>query len=220
LANQRKMHVKHKKKREQHVCLKIIKRLIEIGPAYPRDLQRDLKFLRGTIGYNLKMLKKFDLVNQLKDKRYAFITYFDGEEAVMQTIEEWKKIAFRYPTLGEIANEVGISLQDAETLARKVKAKTGWSMPNKAILESATEKLGEVLVCAARIREGKISSFDYEQNSEIIEEAKAYLKKHPEMLPKLGSDGQHVVSWPSSALKYLGRIYKPKDRLKAALMTS
>jgi len=34
------------------------------------------------------------------------------------------------------------------------------------------------------------------------------------MLPKLAEDGDTVVSWPSEALKYLGKSYKPKDRHK------
>jgi hypothetical protein len=61
---------------------------------------------------------------------------------------------------------------------------------------------------------------EYDQDPEIIEEAKVYLKKYSEMLPKLEGDGKHVISWPPTALKYLGRIYKPKNRLKAVLMTS
>jgi len=38
------------------------------------------------------------------------------------------------------------------------------------------------------------------------------LEGRPEMLPKLTDDGEDVVSWPSEALKYLGKGYKPKDR--------
>jgi DNA-binding transcriptional ArsR family regulator len=211
------MHVKQHRKRKRDAHLRIMRRLVK-GPVYPRDLQKELKLSRGTVNHHLGLFLEHELAKKLKDKRYAFITYLDGEEAVIRVIEKWKNVAFRYPTSEEIANEVGIPLQDAETLARKTKAKTAWSMPNQAILSSSTEKLGEILVCAARVRDGKLSSFDYEQDSEIIEEAKIYLKKHTKMLPKLDGNGQRVISWSSTALKYLGRIYKPKDRLKGVLL--
>jgi DNA-binding transcriptional ArsR family regulator len=212
-------HVNKEKKTKRDALLRILKKLVD-RPAYPRELQKDLSLTRSAVYYHVKRLVMYGLAKQLKDGRYAFINYFDVEEAIIQAIREWKRVAFRYPTPAEIANEVGMITQDVEKHYRKAKEKTGWSIPNQAILESAAEKLGEVLVCATRIRDGKISSFDYEQDPEIFEKANAYPKKHPEMLPQLDGDGQHVVSWPQSALKYLGRIYKPKDRLKAVLMSS
>jgi len=47
------------------------------------------------------------------------------------------------------------------------------------------------LVCAARIRDGKVGDdgksedFDYDDELEIVEEAKRFLKEYPELLPKL-----------------------------------
>ncbi|MDH5390732.1 MAG: ArsR family transcriptional regulator, partial [Candidatus Bathyarchaeota archaeon] len=40
------------KRRAKDAVLFVMKRLME-GPAYPRDLQRDLGFSRGTIRYHL-----------------------------------------------------------------------------------------------------------------------------------------------------------------------
>lgn len=45
-------------------------------------------------------------------------------------------MALRDPTPAEIANETSLSLQEAETLTRKIHEKTGWSMPNQAIIEN------------------------------------------------------------------------------------
>jgi hypothetical protein len=143
-------------------------------------------------------------------------------QVVIKTIKQWKKIAFRHPTPMEIADDVPIPIspQKAEALARQTKEKTGWTMPNQAIIQSATEKLGETLVCAARKRDGTISNFDYEKypdDPEILEEAERFRKEHPEMLPKLIEDGEDVT-WPEEALKYLGINYKPKDRHIATLV--
>jgi len=60
------------KRRAKDGVLFVMKRLME-GPAYPRDLQRDFGFSRGTIRYHLNRLVKYELAKQLKDKRYAFI---------------------------------------------------------------------------------------------------------------------------------------------------
>jgi len=140
------------------------------------------------------------------------------EEAVVQAIKNWREIGFRNPNLREIVDETGLPLEEAERLAHKTKNQTGWTMPNEAIKLYASEKLGEVLVCAARIGDGKVGEdgksedFDYDGELEIVGEAKRFLKEHSEMLPKLTEDGEDVVSWPQQALKYLGKIYKPKNR--------
>ena len=84
-----------------------MKRLME-GPAYPRDLHRDFGFSRGTNRYYLNRLVRYELAKQLKDKRYAFINYVDGEELVIEAVKHWKSLAFRYPTVEEIADETGI----------------------------------------------------------------------------------------------------------------
>ena len=94
-------------------------------------------------------------------------------------------------------------------------------MPNEGIIESARKKLGEILVCATRIRDLGLSklkeNFSYEEDVEIMEKADAFLKKHPEMLPKLAKNEDDIASWPSEVLKYLGKGHKPKDRRKPHL---
>jgi DNA-binding transcriptional ArsR family regulator len=201
-------------KRRKDVDLRILKRLID-GPAYPRTLIAELEVTRNAVYYHLNRFAKYGIVKQLKDGRYAFVGYFNEEEAVVQAINNWRSVAFRYPTVAEIANETGLKLEDAERIANKTKDKTGWFAPNEAIIERATEKLGEVLVCAARMRDGKVGEdgksedFDYKNDGEIVEEAKRFLKDYPEMLPKIVDD---EVYWPEKALKYLVRNYKPKDR--------
>jgi thiamine pyrophosphate-dependent acetolactate synthase large subunit-like protein len=71
---------------------------------------------------------------------------------------------------------------------------------------------------AARIRDkqvdidGSSKSFDYEEDTRIVEEAKRFLKEHPKLLPTLSKDGEKVLEWPSEALRYLGDSYIPKDR--------
>jgi len=74
---------------------------------------------------------KYELAKQLKDKRYAFIDYVDGEELVIEAVKHWKTLAFRYPTVEEIADETGIVPEEAKILAYKTKKETGWFMPNE-----------------------------------------------------------------------------------------
>ncbi|MEM3752926.1 MAG: winged helix-turn-helix domain-containing protein [Candidatus Bathyarchaeia archaeon] len=202
-------------KRKRDVDLRILKRLIE-SPAYPRELMKELGVTRNAIYYHINRFAKYGIVKKLRDNRYAFVGYFDEEEAVVQVVNKWKSIAFRYPTVSEIANETGLKIEDAERLAYKTRDRTGWFAPNEAIIESSREKLGEVLVCATYMRNGKVNEngqsedFDYKDDMEIVEEAKRFLKEHPEMLPKIKNDDE--VLWPEEALKYLGKNYKPKDR--------
>ena len=202
--------------RKRDSCLLILRSLIK-KPSYPRELVKELRVSRNTVNYHLGRFVKYGIVRKLSDKRYAFINYVDGEEAVVSAVKRWKEVAFRYPTTAEIANELGIKLEDAELLVLKTEHKTRWWAPNEAIIESATEKLGEVLVCAARMRDGHVKDgkseyFDYENDREILEEGERFRQEHPEVLPKLTEDGDDVVSWPSEALKYLGKIYTLKDR--------
>ena len=94
-------------------------------------------------------------------------------------------------------------------------------MPNEGVIESAREKLGEILVCAARIRDSGLSklkeNFSYEEDVEIMEKADAFLKKHLELLPRLSENRMQVIVWPPEALKYLGKGYRPKDRSTPSL---
>ena len=193
---------------------KIIVALLKKQPQTRDELIRNAHVSRSGFYENSALLKEKGYMIETEDG-YALWTYVDAEKVVIKTIKEWTDIGFRYPTPMEIANETDLSPQEAEALARKTKDKTGWAMPNEGLIESAVEKLGEVLVCAARKRDGTISNFDYKKypdDPEILEEAERFLKEHPEMLPKLTEDEEDVVSWPREALKYLGKIHKPKDR--------
>ena len=209
------LHVKRLRKREKDVILRILKRLIE-SPAYPRELQNELGLSRSAVNYHLNRLIKHKIAKKLKDKRYAFVSYVDGEDAVIQAIKKWKEVAFCYPTVVEIANETGIKPEEAECLVYETKDKTGWFAPNEGVIENARERLGEVLVCAARIMQKCFSETDlkfmYQDDPETMEETERFLKKHRGMIPNLQPNGYDVSSWPVEALKYLGKPYKPKAR--------
>lgn len=73
----------------------------------------------------------------------------------------------------------------------ETKAKTGWFPPTSEIVEEARGKLGEALVCAARMKEGKPSNWAgmYSGDPEIVREGERFLEEHPEMLPRLSEDG-------------------------------
>ena len=133
-------------------------------------------------------------------------------------IERLKPLLLREPTVDELAVEVGITPAEAENLAYKLASQTGWYKPSEKLIENSKVKLGEVLVCAARIRDKQVEmngyskSFDYEEDARIVEEANRFLKDHPKLLPTLSNDGENVIEWTSEALRYLGDNYIPKDR--------
>jgi hypothetical protein len=206
------------KRRAKDAVLFVMKRLIE-GPAYPRDLQRDFGFSRGTIMYHLNRLVKYDLAKQLKDKRYAFIDYMDGQEEVIKAVGWWHSVAYRYPAVDEVAADVGMVPEKTTRLVYGTKAETGWFPPTPEIVEDAREKLGEALVCAARMKEGKPSNWRemYSGDPETAREKERFLKEHPEMLPKLSENGMQVASWPTQASKYLGKDHQPKDRSRGTI---
>ena len=158
-------------------------------------------------------LERFKILKET-ESGYALSTYADREEDVVKAIKRWKKVAFRYPDPVEIADATGMPPQDAEALARKTISKTGWYMPNQAVQDGATEKLGEVLGYLARKRDGKLENFDYKRypnDPEIVKAAELCLKEHLDMLPNLDEDS-NVASWPPEALKYLRKNYKLKER--------
>ena len=162
----------------------------------------------------LPILENLGILKQT-DKGYALWFYNEAEAAVIQTVTQWRKIAFRDPLPSEIADETGMAPEQSAEVARKTKDKTGWFMPNDAIFDNATEKLGEVLCYLARERDHVLKDFDYEKypdDPEIVKEAKLGLKEHVEILPNLDEEGD-FVSWPPNALKYLRKNYKPKDRV-------
>jgi len=195
---------------------RVIYALLKRQPQKRDQLCKNAVIKRSTFYNVLPLLEQSGIIKETQEG-YALCHYEESEEAVVQTIKQWKNIAFRHPTVNEIANDAGIELEIVESLARKTRDKTGWSDPNQAIIESATEKLGEVLVCAARMKDGHVKNgkseyFDYENDREILEEGERFRQEHSEMLPRLTEDGDDVVSWPPETLKYLGKIYKPKDR--------
>ena len=111
------------------------------------------------------------------------------------------------PTIVELAVEVGITPAEAENLAYKLASKTVWYNPSEKLIENSKAKLGEVWVCAARIRDkqvdenGSSKSFDYEEDARIVEEANRFLKDHPKLLPTLSNDGENVIEWSSESLR-------------------
>jgi len=128
-------------------------------------------------------------------------------------------VAYRYPTVDEVAADVGKIPEETKRLVYGTKAKTGWFPPTPEMVEEAREKLGEALVCAARMKEGKPSNWAemYSDDPETVREGERFLKEHPEMLPKLSEDGMRVASWPTEASRYLGGDYQPKDRSRRTL---
>jgi DNA-binding transcriptional ArsR family regulator len=206
------------KRRAKDGVLFVMKRLME-GPAYPRDLQRDFGFSRGTNRYHLNRLVKYELAKQLKDKRYAFIDYVDGQEEVIKAVGRWRRVGFRYPTVDEVAADVGMVPEETKRLVYGTKAKTGWFLPMPEMVEEASEKLGEALVCAARMKEGKPSNWAemYSDDPETVRGGERFLKEHPTMLPKLSKDWMRVASWPTEASRYLGKDHQPKDRSRGTL---
>jgi hypothetical protein len=75
--------------------------------------------------------------------------------------------------------------------------------------------LGEVLVCAARMRDGKPDDwyelYEHEDGRHIKKEAERFLKKFPNMLPRLTEDGEKIW-WPPEAIKRLRKEFKSRDR--------
>ena len=81
---------------------------------------------------------------------------------------------------------------------------------------NAAERLGEVLVCAARIRDLGLAQmnedFDYDNEPEIVTAANAFLQKRPDLVPRLANDDVRETVWSPEALKYLGGKHQPKER--------
>lgn len=143
------------------------------------------------------------------------------EGRMLSAMDRLKKFLFRPATVDELAVETGVTPAVAEKLAYKLAVQAGWFNPSPELIAHAREKLGEVLVCAARIKQNVFSDADlnhiYRNDLEIIDEAKRFLNEHPEMIPSLKPDEYfHPVawclSWPDEALKYLGSPHKPKTR--------
>lgn len=138
---------------------------------------------------------------------------------VVGAIERLRLILFRPPTVEEIAVETGTIPNVAEKLAYATAKEIRWFPPTPEMIEEARAKLGEVLVCSARMKECRPPNWAdmYSDDPEIVREGERFLKGHPEMLPKLSEDGMQVVSWPLETLRYLGRNYQPRDRRRGVL---
>lgn len=197
-----------------------------IGQLCPKIMSQ--KKAQKTIN-ELENARKIKAVSKRIEGSRRWTTWYvlPGQEYLLETdagrviaaIERLKVILMRPPTVDEIAVETGITPDGAEKLAYKLAAQTGWFNPKPELIRDSREKLGEVLVCAARMRDGKVGEdgkskdFDYESDVEIVAEAKRFMKMHPDLLPKLTGNGDDVVSWSLEALKYLEKVYKPKDRM-------
>ena len=138
---------------------------------------------------------------------------------VVGAIERLWALLLRPPTVEEIALQTGVTPENAEKLAYKTAKETRWFPPTQETKENAGERLAEVLICAARLKEGKPSNWVemYSDEPEIMREGERFLKEHPEMLPRLSQDGMKVSSWPRETLRYLRRECQPKDRIRGTL---
>ena len=209
------------RKKELSPDAKIIIALLKKQPQTRDELIKNAPVSTSVFYENSALLKEKGYITE-NEKGYALWTCEDAEGTVVKAINKWRQVAFRDPDVIEIANETSISPQDVESLRAKIKDKIGWKMPNEAIKQSAANMLGEVLWCAAQIKE-KISDSDYKNDPEIFEQAERFLKEHPEMVPKfqiLYDDLQNMkepgfrdislsytpkdISWPSETLRCMG----------------
>ncbi len=182
---------------------KTLNELIDLGLAIKRAKQAE-----GRRNYEMwYMLPK-----------HEYLLYVDLGK-IAGAIERLKKILLRMPTVEEIAAETGIAPGDAEKITYKTADQTGWYKPAQELIESARAELGEILVCAARIRDKLITPkngysryYKYENEEKLLEQANKFLKDHSNLLPQLSNDAAEVVSWPDEALKFLGTKYVPLDR--------
>jgi hypothetical protein len=193
----------------------IILALLKKQPQDKDELLKNIKISRAVFYRTIGLLEDFKILRKTEDG-YALCGYSDSEKDVINAIGLWEEVAFRYPTPAEIANETGLSLENAEALARKTHGTTGWFVPNQAMIENAGERLGEVLVCAARIRDLGLAQmnedFDYDNEPEIVTAANVFLQKRPDLVPRLANDDVRETVWSPEALKYLGGKHQPKER--------
>ena len=213
----------HFRKKELSSDARVIWCLLKKQPQSKEELNKNANISESTFYYILPILEDLGIIKET-ETGFTLWTYEENEDTLIKTVNEWKKIGLRYPLPSEISAETGISPEKSEELARKTRDKTGWSLPTEAIIENATEKLGEVLCYLARKKKRKLKDFDYKkypEDPDIKNIAKLELKEHLEMLPKLyigddwdnnDLDPDYIASWSLKALKYLGKNYKPRDR--------
>jgi hypothetical protein len=189
-------------------------------PQRKDELRKNTRISEAMFYRTIGLLEDFKVLTKT-EHGYSLYDYCDDEEKVVTVIKSWREITFRCPSLGEIANEANLLPEVAESLARKTHDRTGWSMPNQAMIDSAAEQLGEVLACAARIQDLGLTrmneDFDYDNQPEIVKAAHVFLEKYPGLVPVRVVDergrGEQIV-WSFEALKYLGRNYQPKDNTR------
>ena len=139
----------------------LVEKYLDKYPGLDRDLLRKLIRLENKIE-NPSELKKLDMYlrkafkNKNKDSQSSAAT----DEAVVQMIKQWKKISLRFPLPSEIAAEIGISSEQSKEIAWKTRDRTGWSLPNDATIEYATDLLSEVLCLLARKKNREFKNFD------------------------------------------------------------
>jgi len=99
----------------------------------------------------LNRLVKYELAKQLKDKRYTFIDYVDGQEEVIKAVGRWRRVAGRYPTVDEVAAEAGMVPEETKRLVYGTKAKTGWFPPTPEIVEEVLKNSQPIKRCHCTI---------------------------------------------------------------------
>jgi predicted transcriptional regulator len=201
------------RKKELSAEARVIKSLKKEQPQNRVELSKSTGLSERQLYRIFPLLEEHELI-KMTEGGYALWTYSDLEESMKKVIERWKDMAFRYPTVHEIAVEIGITPEDAEKLAYKFGAQKGWFIPQPELINESKERLGEALVCAARLRDGEVTrngkynSYLSNENSQILKDANHFLKKYPEMVPKRTFDkaGKEVLTWSSEALKYVGNF--------------
>ena len=204
------------RKRELSAEARVIKSLKKEQPQNRVELSKSTGLSERQLYRIFPLLEEHELI-KLTERGYALWTYSDLEESIKKVIIRWKDVVFRYPTKDEIAIDVGITPEDTEKLAYKFGTQIGWFNPTPELINEAKERLGEALVCAARLRDGEVTrngqynSYLSDENPQILEDANRFLKEHPEMVPKrtLDKKGNEVLIWSSEAMKYVGN-YKPQ----------
>ncbi|MCW3996683.1 MAG: hypothetical protein NWE98_11125 [Candidatus Bathyarchaeota archaeon] len=202
---------KQRKSLVEHLCPKVMSQ---------KKLQKTLNELESagkavSVSRRVEGRKNWTTWYLLPGQEYLF----DVDAArIIAAVERLKSVLLRMPTVDEIAVEAGITPTEAEQLAYKLATQIGWFNPVAELIRDARVRLGEALVCAARIRDkhvaedGKSETFDYDDEHWVVEEAKRFLREYPQLVPKLSDDGDEVVSWSPEALRFLRKQYTPKDR--------
>jgi hypothetical protein len=207
--------------------------LLKDGPKQRKWLLTQLcpmsmskKKLQKTLNELKDAGKAVGVSRQIEGRRLESWYMLPGQEYLLDVVSgriigatnRLKVVLLRMPTVDELAVETGFTPAEAEKLAYRLVAQTGWFNPTPELIHDARVKLGEALVCAARIRAklvtetGASENYNYEDCASIVEEAKRFLKEYPHLLPKLSSDGDEVAQWPPETLRFLGENYVPESR--------